>query len=734
MSRQKLEIAGLDVTFDRTRDGAAELWGEDDRALAAGLGFAHARDRLVQMELARLVGQGRLSECLRSDQETEAIDLFAREMGLARDAEDDAANLKPATRAFAEAYAAGVNHVLARHHRPLELLLARHRPEPWRPADCLLTVKLISYLGLAQTQQDFEKLLVQAVRGGVSTGKLKLLLEPHLDGLDEATVRRLRDLRHVQPLLPNAVRFAAAPVLKASNNWAVAGSRSATGSPLAAFDPHLEVNRLPPVWYEAVLHAGDDYRMGITMPGIPGIVMGRNRRVAFGFTYGFMDMIDYFIEEVRDGRCRRGDGWQGLAVRSEEVGRRRGGPLRITIRESSHGVLECDLRSDDLPDGLYLARAWTNHRHGAARSLDALLAAQQARTAAQAQRILRDVTISCNWILADRDGHIAYQQSGRAPRRAHSGLYPVPGWDERLAWRGQVPSDELRATSDPAAGFLATANDDLNPEGGPLLINLPMGPYRADRIREVLAATPAASPADMKTLQLDLYSLQAERMLAGWRPLLPDTIAGRLLARWDLRYDADSRGATLFEEVYHAVLARVFGDGLFGRTAWESIRDTTTILADYYGVFDRVLLGTDPRWWGPAGREAVLREVLSEVLGELDPGRVAPWARRQRVMMSNVLLGGRLPRWLGFDRGPVPIAGSRATVVQGAVFEAHDRVTSIAPSWRFVTDLAGDAAHTALPGGPSGRRFSRHYTTGIQDWIEGRYKTLDGLPHPSGDQ
>jgi penicillin amidase len=713
---------------DRSPDGVIELRSDDELGLAAGLGWAHATDRLVQMLLLRLVCQGRLGECLQATDETLAIDIWAREMGFAHDVARDEELCGAEARRVAEAYAAGVNQVLARRRRPFELVLVGYRPEPWRLADTLTTIKVMTYVGLAQTQEDFERLLIQALRDGVPVDSLRRLTSPHLDGLDADTVAALADLRWLSPLLPPEVRFAAASArASASNNWAVAPGRSATGSALFASDPHMEVNRLPALWYEAVLHSGEDYRLGITMPGVPGVVMGRTRHVAYGFTYGFMDMVDFFIEEVRSGAVRRGDGWVPLEVRHEQIRRKKREPLAVTIRENDLGVLEADPRVAHLDDGYYLTRAWSARRGGAAPSLDAIVRMPRVRTVNEAQQVLRTITISCNWVIADRDGNIGYQQSGRLPDRMHSGLHPLPAWEPSNHWRGWVPPEQLLTILNPPEGFLATANNELNPSGGPLTVNLPMGNYRVDRIQSVLAATESAEVGDMKRLQNDLYSIQAERFMELLRPLLPELPAADLLRRWDLRYDADSQGATVFEQVYHRLLARVFGDGLFGNAGWQAIVEASTVLADFYHLFDNAIFGGDSCWFGDQGRDEVLRQVLEEVLTDLDPTTIPRWGATHRVLMTDIFFGGKLPRWLGFDHGPIELVGNRATVVQGGLLTAHGRLTTFAPSWRIVTDLATDRADTVLAGGPTGSRFSRHRLTDVDRWLAGEYKTLG--PH-----
>jgi penicillin amidase len=724
--RRDIEIAGSEVGMARTKTGVVKLWAEDDIGLARGLGFAHAQDRLVQMMLVRLVGQGRLCECLVNDDETLEIDIFMREMGLSRYAKVEAVNAYGEGRSLGDAYAEGVNHWLGTNRRPIELMMVRYDPDWWTIADTILTVKLMSYVGLAQSQQDFEKFLIQAIRAGVPTEQLAKLTAPHLDGLDEATANLITKLRHVQPLVPEKLRFlGAAPTLMASNNWAVGGSRTASGHPLQCNDPHLECNRLPAIWYEAIMHTDDDYRIGATMPGVPSLVMGRTRNLSFGFTYGFMDMIDYFIEQCHGGNYRRGDSFIPFKTRTETVARKGGNPIEITIRETDLGVLESNSREPNLEDGFYLSRAWSAHRVGGAASLHALALLPKMTTVNDAQQIIREVAISCNWLLADRNGNIGYQQSGVLPDRSHSGLHPVPAWEEQWRWQGNVPQDQLHSLFNPPEGFLATANNDLNPEDGLLVINLPMGSYRIDRIRALLEECDECTLEDMRRIQNDLYSLQAERFMSVLQPLLPETFAGRLLAGWDRRYDRESRGATLFETVYHAILREVFGKGLFGEEVWDATISSTAIVADYYHLFDEVLLGDDPSWFGDEGRADLFKRVLEEVLTEVDLKAIGPWGRRQQIMMKNIFFDGRLPRWVGFDHGPIELPGNRATIVQGGLFKSHNRQTTFTPSWRFITDLGEDRALTALAGGPSGRRFSRWYKTDIARWLSGDYKTLE---------
>jgi len=723
--RRKTTVGSMEFEVARTVDGVAELWADDDDDLACALGAAHATDRLVQMVMARIVGQGRITECLADDETNFAIDLFMRQMGFRCEADREVADLDPQARRFAEAYAAGVNHVIANRRRPVEFVLVGHKPAEWTPADTLLTIKLMSYLGLAQSQQDAEKLIIQSIHGGAPTETLNRLFSPHLDGLDEETTDAIRNLAYIEPLLPPALRFLpGAPKVAASNNWAVSGARSASGDPIQCNDPHLETNRLPAIWYEAVMHTSDDHRVGATMPGVPGMVMGRTRELSLGFTYGFMDMTDFFVEDCRDGRCRRGDEYHEFDTRTETIRRKKSPDAEIIIRENDLGVLEADPQLSELPDGIYLTRAWSGHREGTAACLDAIRRVVESTTVPDAQKIVRRVSISCNWVLADRQGNIGYQQSGLLPDRRHSGVHPVPAWRGENHWRGMVDPGRLHSELNPVDGIVVTANNEINSPTGPMAVNLPMGSYRHDRIRALLEASSEHTPETMKSIQLDLMSYQAEAIMEIWRPLLPDSLAGRLLARWDLHYDLDSRGATLFEEAYQRILLEVCGERIFGRDVWEALVEETAIVADYYHFFDRILMSEDPYWWGEEGREAALTRILGDQLTHLDLYHVMAWGRRRRTMMTNIFFNGKLPRMLGFDYGPISMPGNRATVIQGGLFTAHGRITTFAPSWRFITDMGTNTVETVLAGGPSGNRFSQWYTTDVERWLLGEYKTI----------
>ncbi len=711
----------------RLTSGVTQLKGETLEDLAFGMGMAHGRDRALQMEMARLAGEGRLSECLKANEETETIDIFMRELGMAYEAKKEVSKLSGHARAYLNAYAEGVNLAWQHHGTPWEFKLVGHQPRPWAPEHTLLTIKLMSYVGLAQTQEDAERMIIQSVRQGVDLQKLKSLFSPYLQELNTSRCELLRQLKYLRAQLPIELKtLSYLPKLLASNNWVVAPSKTKSRKALMCADPHLEVNRLPGVWYEIQGSSADNEFAGVTMPGVPGMIMGRTRHLAYSFTYGFMDMVDFFIEEVRSGKVVTNDGPRELNSRLEVIKRKGKEPLQLKVHETQSGILEIPPTSK-IEDGLYLSRAWTNHRGGMIDTVEALIGVQQALNAQDFCLHAARVAISCNWLVADTLGQISYQQSGRAPNRRGHGLVPLEAWQRENLWTGIVGPEYLHRQINPSEGFLCSANNDIAETTKTL--NLPMGPYRYQRICRQLNDKNDITVEQMQTLQNDLYSIQARLFLDVFKDNFPETPLGQSLRHWDCRYNLESVEASLFELFYRNLLLEVFGDNCFGQDAMNHLLTETSTITDYYHLFDRILLSDDidvlELWFGSAqARDELFHKCLSRTLSQSSSYQLQPWGMTNRIQMNHLFFQGKLPRFLGFDHGPVGLPGGRATIVQGAVYRAHGRDSSFAPSWRMVADLSENQIWSVLAGGVSDRRFHPTYKSEISNWLQGRYKTI----------
>lgn len=710
-----------EIHITRTRHGFPRIRAHSQLDQYYGLGYMHGLDRAMHIHLLRLLGRGRASAELMGSDDLIAIDRYMRWIGLFREADAEVALLPPDTLAILQAYCQGVNTAVSSHPTPLEFRLVGYQPEEWTPADVLLIAKMMGFVGLTQSQGDSEKMIIQLLRQGLDAARLKDLFPAITEEIDEAYVDLLRQVKLQAPTVPpDVVWHPLLPSLRASNNWAVSPARSASGQAILCGDPHLAL-QMPSIWYTAVLldHHGN-YLMGATAPGIPAVPVGRTRHLAWSATYGTMDSVDYFIEEVRNGRYRRGDQWLPLTVREEQLTPKKKAPITLRIYETEHGLLEGD--PAETGDGYYLAYAYTSRQRGGtgAQSLNSFYQIFRAQSVPEALEGFAGLTFAAfNWVMADASGNIGYQLSGLYPRRANdrSGLLPHLGWEAAQDWQGYIdPHDHPRALN-PEDGIVLTANQDLNHLGRVRPMNLPMSNYRADRIRQLLLAKEKLTAVDMQRIHYDRYSLQAEAFTALLRPLLPDTENGRILRDWNLRYDADSLGATLFERVYRELLLRVFGEEGLGRDAMAHLMDKTGQFVMLHGHFDRVLRQETSAWFGGQTRPALLQQAITRGLAQT----AVPYIQTRHITINNLFFGGQLPQWLGFDV-PLQHIGSRATIPQSQIYENAGRPASFAATLRIVCDMATDEMHIQVCGGASDRRFSKYYASGIADWVNGVYE------------
>lgn len=704
------------VALTRDEYGIPHIKADDLAGAYWGMGYAHARDRAMQMGLMRLLGQGRVAECLDGSDESVEVDRFFRRMNWFGNTSDQVDALTPETRGLVDAYCAGVNVRFA-ETRPWEFRALGYRPEPWTIEDVLLMARMTGYLTLATSQAEIERLFVEMVQAGVDDDRLEVLFPDCIGRLDRDLLNKVK---LGERIVPDSVKWTVGgPRMMASNNWAVSAQRSATGHALLANDPHLEVNRLPCVWVEQVLELPDDTVFTANMPGLAGPLVGRKDDLSWGATYAFMDAVDSWIEDCRDGEFRREDGFEPFAERHEQILVKKGEPIEEVFHENLHGVLD----GDPFEEGFYLATRWAPSDSGAA-TLNAVTDIWTARTVEDARDVFGRLETAWNWVFADRSGRIGYQMSGQLPLRdgEATGFVPMPGWETQWDWRGFVDPGDLPGVLDPPDGFIVTANNDLNHWGVADPINMPMGDYRARRIADLLSA----ESVDLGTFQRihqDTYSLQAEAMMAILAPLLPDTRIGHRLGAWDFRYELDSQGAVIFEAFYRELLIEMFAPEGVGQPVVDHLIDATGVFIDFYKNFDHILLAPQSPWLG----ERDLNSVYLSAFGRVDGTENRRWGNVNRVTLTHILVGGKLPGWAGFDVGPVEIKGGRATPHQGQIYRSAGRTTSFAPSLRMMVDMGQAGSLTALAGGPSDRRFSKWYTADLGRWQRGEYKYLRRL-------
>ncbi|HBO3948162.1 TPA: penicillin acylase family protein [Pseudomonas aeruginosa] len=484
------------------------------------LGYSHARDRLWQMEFARRYAGGTLSEVFGA--KTLPMDRFARTLGFRRTAEGIYANLDAPTRVLLQRYSDGINAYLERAPAalPLEFSLMRHeRPGPWGPVDSLSLHLLYSWTLSANLGMQLQRL---ALAEHLDLARINEVFAPYPGERPPATrdyaslYRSLRGTPDAGKLLGQLPGSNVEGI--GSNNWVVSASRSATGKPLLANDPHLRLTN-PAAFYLASLKIPGLSLTGANFAGAPLFVIGHNQRIAWGYTNTGSHIQDAYLERVDPQDPRRyltPDGYRPFETRLERIAVRDGEPVSLEVRSTRHGPVISDIYEPArLPqaqrDRLVIALAWTGLDHHD-KTFPSLLAINRAEGWEQFLDAAADFGVPPqNMVYADVEGNIGYVSAGRVPLRGADddlhGLAPSPGWESRYDWVGYVPESAKPRSLNPREGFIATANQRIVPPDNAFDFGHDwVLPYRYDRIREWLGGPGQRTLEDSLELQNDEFS------------------------------------------------------------------------------------------------------------------------------------------------------------------------------------------------------------------------------------
>ncbi|MFT6907603.1 MAG: penicillin amidase [Oleiphilaceae bacterium] len=729
-NRKKITVSGpkpKNLSINRNVSGVPLIKANSLKDVLWGSGYAHVIDRSTQLLMMRILGQGRLCELLSDTEDSLKIDHFFRKANWVSSLDEEVAKLDGDSLSLCQSYCDGVNAGLA-HKKVSAMKLLGYHPEPWCIQDSILVSRMASYLTLAQSQAEVERLFIELVQAGISSEKLAALFPIDLSNFDRELIESVQLGERVVP--QELIWNLALPRMMASNNWVISGSKTTSGQAIMANDPHLEINRLPNVWCEQSLVWSDNFVKGMGMPGLPGIIIGRSKDIAWGVTYTFMDTIDSWVEECKNGKYKRGRQWLAFEKRTEIIKRKKHADEMLHFYENKHGVLD----GNPFEAGRYLSTKWAADNMGAA-SLMTSLNLTKATNAKEAAACLAKMESAWNWVIADEQNNIVYQMSGVMPKRHESwnGFTPMPGWDAQYDWQGMVATSELPCIENPEQGFIVTANQDLNHFGKCSPINMPMGDYRARRIAQLIEQSDLHDVISSQKIQFDVYSIQAEEFLAILLPLLANSSelgsAHTVLKNWNCEYDLESIAASLFEDFYSALRMEVFGANKsgIGNDVMRHLSTQTGVFIDFYQNFDRVLLNPDSPWFSQEGHDSPSQSeaFLNAFKIAKRKYKAIPWKAVNSIIFTNMLFQGKLPEFMGFDTPPVPIIGGRATPHQGQLYKSSGRQTSFGPSIRIVSDLSEKTLYTCLAGGPSDNRFSPWYLSELEAWQKGIYKKLD---------
>lgn len=727
-----LAVAGLQAPVEVIRDewGVPHIYAENEHDLFFAQGYVHAGDRLWQMDFNRRIGGGRLSELV--GEATLDTDIFLRHLGMHRAAAKDWELLGPETRAMLTAYADGVNAYIELHQGrlPLEYTILGVEAESWRPLDTVVWAKVMAWDlgGNWETELLRARLINQVGRGRV--GELlppypqdaPVIVPPAVGNyafLGDASLSTYRPIRQVLGITAGAW---------ASNNWVVSRGMSTTGAPLLANDPHLGLN-IPSVWYANGLHAPDFDVVGVTFPGIPGVVIGHNRHVGWGVTNLGPDIQDLYIEKLNPENPNQYEfqgQWEDMQVIQEVIEvEDRDEPEVVTVRITRHGPI-MNPAVESLKEALQpLALRWT--ALDGTTMFEALRLLNRAENWDQFRQALSHWAIAGqNFVYADVEGNIGYQATGLVPIRQNGdGSVPVPGWTGDYEWTDFIPFDEMPRMFNPERGYIVTANNKVVADSYPyFLSNEWSAPYRAQRIEQRLTAKDKLSPDDFQGIQADVYSLPAERLVPYLLQVSPagdvQAQAMQALQEWDMRENADSRGAAVFEAWFRHAILNTFSDELGSRMEDYGRFGTEALL--------QMVDEADAVWWDDVTtpdkaetRKDILSQALANAVEELQERQGSNWSWGGLHSMTFVHqpLGQSdiAPLEWVFNKGPIRARGSNFTVNAAGFSFNKPYAMRAGVSYRQILNLADwDASRFQHTTGQSGQPFHPHYADMIKPW------------------
>ncbi len=733
-----------EVTVLRDERGVAQINATDLEDLFYVQGYVTAQDRLFQMDMTRRLAGGRLAEVV--GEAALDSDRFFRTYGMHRYIEatiekfDD--ETSRAVDAFSKGVTAYIDEVFPEGNQPLEFRILGYEPDPWTPEDSAIVVKYMGYTLTGNHRNEIENYqFVQALGDDAQFLFPEYHVDDHFPTIYEQV--DIEDMPFESGAL-NSLKAFAPSEFNGSNNWAISGEHTESGFPLVADDPHLGLE-IPSVWYQTHLNLeGDFHSVGVTVPGVPGVVLGHNDELAWGVTSMSVDQEDLYLEEAHPDQAHHYlyDGeWEEAEVieeviaidggesHVEQVEITRNGPIMSHLFHDKEEGEEPVINSEALYHAMSLR--WTGREAG--EELNGVLKLNRATNVDEFMNGLDEfVTPALSWVFADRKGNIGYRGQARLPNRQNSdGLLPIPGWDPNYQWDGFIPIDELPQIVNPESGYIMTANNKPVDDEYPYEIGRSFYPYRAERldemIQEQIVSGEPFTLEHAKEMQHDFLNTQARSLL----PLLVDEIgdseltelelaALELLMEWDYVESADSGAALVWHQWYNQFGERMFENIVdFPYSSALVIHDTIHKAA--HDEEGRMFAFLDDEWHRDF--TVFVEETFSDAVAtvkEIQGSRVEQWAWGDwHKMTITHPLSGVWPLNHLFNLGAWEVGGSGATPGAHSYDEETGRVRHGA-GWRFVADLSfEEPAQDIVMPGQSGQVLSPHYDDQIETWLEG---------------
>ncbi|MBV6402273.1 MAG: Acyl-homoserine lactone acylase QuiP [Anaerolineales bacterium] len=781
----EIQLEGLDGPVDVYRDhmGIPHIYATTQHDLFFAQGYIHAQDRFWQMDFWRHVGSGRIAEMFPSQADTDA---FLRTLGWRVTAEQEYELLDAESKALVNAYTAGVNSYIEGKDAVdlsleyallgLPILAPDYKIEPWTPVHSLTWGKAMAWDLRGNMGEEIERAVLMKMLTPEQVAELfpeypsdhpvivnKIGGETVARNATPAAAFNIPD--DVLATLQNNVSLldvALGPLGDGvgSNSWAVSGSLTSTGEPLLANDPHLGI-QMPSIWYQVHLECRPvsdacPYNVaGFSFPGVPGVVIGHNEQIAWGFTNVGPDVMDLYIERVNPENPNQYEvngEWVDFETREEIIHVAGGEPISHTVRLTRHGPVISDdygpLKDKgeagdeefvpfkdragvDLPEQYVIALQWT--ALAPSTPFKAIWGFDKAKNWDEFREAAKDFHVPPqNLIYADVNGNIAYQMPGDIPIRAKGdGTLPVPGWTDEYEWTGYLPFEELPYTVNPDEGYIVTANNRVPPFDYPNWITYDWDyGFRAQRIVDMIQDAPGKIDiAYIQQMQGDSFDAVA----AQYVPILLETEGlsekhASLLTGWDYQDSIDSSAAAMFNAFWRRMLKNTFNDEMpeeryypDGGSRWNEVMRH---------------MDESSRWWDDTSttevvetREEIIKKSFAEGVSELEEkfgSDTSKW--KWGDMHASTFRNGTLGEsGIGliedlFNRGPFPTGGGEA-IVNATGWSVRDGYeTNWLPSMRMIVDLGvlsnSVTVHTT---GQSGHAYHPHYIDLAPLWANIEY-------------
>lgn len=713
---------GAAVEIQRDALGIPHIYAESDDDLFFGFGLAMAQDRLFQLDYLRRKASGRLAEVMGREKGFQ-WDLISRTVGLRKIAQGLWEQLDASTKKLVEAFSRGINAVIESDAPvPIEFDLLDYEIEPWSPVDCIA---------------------IEVEFGWYLTGRFPVIVIPELAKrtLGEGPLYEsflLGEADEAAILPPGAYpadRSGSQPVGAVigdpsegigSNNWVVAGSKSTTGQPMVASDPHIAFEAVS-CWYEAHLSGGSFDVTGTAYVGMPAIMFGRNRRVAWAITNNICSQRDLYQEKTDPAHlgCFQYDGqWEEAKQRTETIRVRGEAGVQKTITTTRNGPLVDEILPEAARDTGPVSLRWIGSYDGG--WLPSLLAIDRSGSCDEFREATKPWFVpTWSLVFADVEGHIGYQGTGRVPIRNVWERGYRPGWDPAHQWDGLIPFEGMPRWSDPPRGWIASANNRVAADDFPYPLsgNWTSG-YRARRLAQMIEAKEKLSADDFRAMQHDALSLRAQEYVPRLLAVLETSDDPRIaqaaeyLKTWDCRMETESVAATIFDLFFVRWCQQVIGQRFSGETG-------QLLSGAGWGLAGRLLESDEQGWFEKGNREQTIHSAMAAALDTLgqkfgDEMSQWTWGSLHKISLKHVLSGrGGLGELL--DQPSRGVRGDMVTVCNTG--NTLDLTAATGAGYRLIADLAHQPPGLWAVDGQSqsGRPGNANYGDQFDDWHNGGY-------------